>query len=104
MISPYHGSKVEIKKICSSKNLSSQTNSSASLGKSDISSAKINDFLDFAETKFEIEFLQDDNPFIIFSPNHPLSEDELKHIEMGYNQVLPKENIMSQPLNRMYGS
>ena len=51
IISPCHGSNVEIKKMCSSTNVSSQTNSSASLGKSDISSAKIKDFFDFAETK-----------------------------------------------------
>ena len=104
MISPYHGSKVDINKMCSSINVSSQTNSSPSLGKSDISSAKINDFFDFCRNKLEIEFLQDENPFIIFSPNHPSSEDELKWIEMGYNQGLAKENIMSQPLNRKYGS
>ena len=99
MISPYHGSKVEIKKMCSLINVSSQTNSSASLGKSDISSAKINDFFDFSEKKLEIKFLQDENPLIVFSPDHPSSEDELKWIDMGYNQGLEKENIVSQSLN-----
>ena len=84
MISPYHGSNIEIKKMCSSTNISSHPNSSVSLGKSDMSSAKTKDFFDFAE----IKFLQNDNPFIILSPNHPLREDELKWIDMGYNQGL----------------
>ena len=60
--------------------------------------------LRFFQNKLKIEFLQNDNPFIIFSPNHPSSEDELKRIDMGYNQGLAKENIMSQLLNHMYGS
>ena len=43
---------------------------------------------------------------ILLNQNHtnPSSEDELKWIDMGYNQGLAKENIMSQPLNRMYDS
>ena len=56
------------------------------------------------QNKLEIEFLQYENPFIMFPPNHPSSEDELKRLDMGYNQCLAKENIMSQPLNHMYGS
>ena len=61
-------------------------------------------FLQLHRNEFNIKLLQNNNPFIVFSPNHPFSEDELKQIDMGYNQGLAKENIMSQPLNRMYGS
>ena len=47
--------------------------------------------------------MQDDNPLIILSPNHPSSEDELKWIDMSYHQGLAKENVISQSLNRMNG-
>ena len=47
--------------------------------------------------------MQNDNPFIVFSPNHPSSEDELKWIEMSYHQGLGKEDVMSQSLNCMNG-
>ena len=57
----------------------------------------------FLQNKFEIELLQNNNPLIIFSPNHPSSEDELKWIEMSYHQGLAKEDVMSQSLNRMHG-
>ena len=45
--------------------------------------------------EFEIEFLQNNNPFIILSPDHPSSEDELKWIDMSYHQGLAKENVVS---------
>ena len=60
-------------------------------------------FLRFRRNEFKIEFLQNNNPFIVFSPNHPSSEDELKWIDMNYDQSLAKENVMSQMLNRMNG-
>ena len=66
-----------------------------------MSSAKINDFFDF---EFEIELLQNNNSFIVFSPSHPSSEDELKRIDMSYNKGLAKENVMSQSLNCMNGA
>ena len=57
--------------------------------------------LQFRQNKFKIEFLQNKNPLIIFSPDHPSSEDELKWIDVSYHQGLTKENVMSQSLNRM---
>ena len=60
-------------------------------------------FILFFWNKLEIEFLQDDNPLIILSHDHPSSEDELKWIDMGYHQGLAKENIVSQSLNCMNG-
>ena len=60
-------------------------------------------FLQFFRNDLEIKLLQNENPFIVFSPNHPSSEDELKWIDMSYNQGLVKENVMSQSLNRMNG-
>ena len=53
--------------------------------------------------KFEIKLLQYDNPFIILSPNHLSSEDELKWIDVSYDQSLEKEDAMPQTLNRMNG-
>ena len=47
--------------------------------------------------------MQNDNPLIIFSLDHPSSEDELKWIDMSYNQGSTKENVMSQSLNHMNG-
>ena len=49
----------------------------------------------FLQNKFEIELLQNNNPFIVFSLDHPSSEDELKQIDISYNQGLVKENLMS---------
>ena len=49
------------------------------------------------------QLLKNDNPFIVFSPNHPSSEDELKWIDMRYNQGSEKENVMSQTLIPMNG-
>ena len=60
-------------------------------------------FLQFFQNKFEIEFLQNNNPLIILSPDHPSSEDELKQIDMSYHQGLEKENVVSQSLNHMNG-
>ena len=53
--------------------------------------------------EFEIKFLQNNNPLIIFSPDHPSSEDELKWIDMSYHQSLAKENVMSQSVNHIHG-
>ena len=61
-------------------------------------------FFLFCRNKLKIELLQEDNPLIILSPDHPYSEDELKWIDMGYHQGLAKENTVSQSLNRMNGS
>ena len=58
-------------------------------------------FLRFCRNEFEIEFLQNNNSLIIFSPDHPSSEDELKWIDLSYDQSLAKENVMSQTLNLM---
>ena len=51
----------------------------------------------FCWNKIEIELLQDDNPLIILSLDHPSSEDELKWIDMGYHQGLVKENVVNFP-------
>jgi hypothetical protein len=50
-MSPYQGSDDETRKICSSANESTWITSSSKYGKSDINSAKIEDFLDFTEAK-----------------------------------------------------
>ena len=68
IISPYHGSKVEIRKMCSSTNVSSQTSSSSSLGKLDISSTKINDFCNFAETNLRSNSYKMIIHLLYFSP------------------------------------
>ena len=61
-------------------------------------------FLLFCRNELEIKLLQNDIPFILFPPNHPSSEDELKWIDMSYDQGLAKENVVSQTLNHMNGS
>ena len=48
-ISPYHGSKVEIKKMCSSENESSSMVTSSSTRNSTMSSANTKDFEDFED-------------------------------------------------------
>ena len=35
------------------------------------------------------------------TPNHPSGEDELKQIDVSYDQSLAKEDVMYQMLNRM---
>ena len=57
----------------------------------------------FLRNELEIKLLQNDNPFIIFSPNHPSGEDELKWIDMSFDQSLAKENVMYQTLKHMNG-
>ena len=47
-ISPYQGSEVDIKKMCSSGNESFSTTTFSSIGNSAISSTKMKDFLDLA--------------------------------------------------------
>ena len=60
-------------------------------------------FLRFRRNELENELLQNDNPLIIFTPDHPSSEDKLKLIDMSYHQGLEKVNVVSQSLNRMNG-
>ena len=51
--------------------------------------------------KLEIKLLQNENPFIVFSPNHPSSKDELKWIDMSYDQSFANNNVMPQTLDWM---
>ena len=56
------------------------------------------------QNKLEVKLLQYHNQLIVFPPYHPSSEDELKWINVSYNKILVKKDVMSQTLNRMDGS
>ena len=47
-------------------------------------------FIRFHRNEIKTKLLQNENPFIVFSPNHPSSEDELKWIDMRYDRGLVK--------------
>ena len=56
------------------------------------------------QKKFEVKLLQYHNQLTVFAPYHPSSEDELKWINVSYNEILAKKDVMSQTLNCMDGS
>ena len=60
-------------------------------------------FIRFRRNELKIKLLQNENPFFVFYPNHPSSKDELKWIDMSYDQSLEKKNVMPQTLDHMNG-